>query len=279
MDTVAETQRALNRTSAERWQLFADHRARVTDLALSAIRVHDTRICVLGAGNCNDLDLRRIAGAGARIHLVDIDGDALERAIQRQGMTTGDDFVLHPGIDVSGVAPMLDAARNGGADIDALILAADAPRTLELPGAFDLVISSGVLTQLVRAAAGALGEDHARLDDVAIALRAGHFRTLVDLLRPGGRALLVTEVASSESLPGMALANDDALGALLLRAIATGQLFMATNPAAMLHWLGAARPAGARLAAPGLVGPWRWQLSPRLQLLVVGLLLRRPVSP
>ena len=37
-----------------------------------------------GAGNCADIDLEQLGAAFQSIHLVDIDGDALERARARQ---------------------------------------------------------------------------------------------------------------------------------------------------------------------------------------------------
>src|SRR5688572_31213165 len=60
-------------------------------------------LCVLGAGKCDDLDLPRLADRFAAIHLVDIDGEAMERARDRQPARVRDAIVLHGDIDVSGL--------------------------------------------------------------------------------------------------------------------------------------------------------------------------------
>jgi hypothetical protein len=121
-----------------------------------------------------------------------------------------------------------------------------------------------------------IGESHLRTNDVAVALRSGHIRTLLGALRSGGRALLVTEVVSNEVLPEIAAASDANLPDLLYRAIWRGDLFTGANPAAIVSWLVANRPLGARLAAPGIIGPWRWRQSPARTFLVVALVLRGP---
>jgi hypothetical protein len=130
-----------------------------------------------------------------------------------------------------------------------------------------------VVTQLLSAAAAVLGEDHPRFEELALALRAGHVRTMLDLTRSGGRALLVTELVSSDVVPEICAVPDDALPALLLRAIAMRQIFTGMSPAGLVSWIARERPAGARLVEPGIVGPWRWWLTRRRALLVIGVLL------
>lgn len=275
--SFAAEQRALNRTSVNRWDLFASHRDRVTRLALESIEERDARICVLGAGNCNDIDLAILQDAGAEVHLVDIDAHALSHVAERQGLGTRP--LPHGGVDLTGIAGLIEQRRDDPERlVQKLLCRADRAQCPDLPHGFDLAISCCVLTPLIQAVAGVIGDKHPRLHDVALALRAGHMRTLVDRVRPGGRALFVTEVASSESLPELAGASDDRLPALLQRAILTGEVFRATSPPALVHWIIAARPGGARLEPPGLVGPWRWRVSRRVEYLVVALLLRRPAA-
>src|SRR5437660_103300 len=71
MDTrLTALHRRNNRETAEGWQPFAEHRARVTGLLLPGAR----RLAVLGAGNCNELDLTALGDAYREIHLADPDG-------------------------------------------------------------------------------------------------------------------------------------------------------------------------------------------------------------
>src|SRR5262245_46170533 len=63
---------------------FAEHRARVTrEIAERAPASAGGRLCLLGAGNANDVDLDALAAHFAEIHLVDLDPDAVARAIAR----------------------------------------------------------------------------------------------------------------------------------------------------------------------------------------------------
>jgi hypothetical protein len=62
------TQAKLNKSSAAAWEPFTSHREKVTALLTGSAA--GGRLCVLGAGNCNDLDLARLLLAYAEITLV-----------------------------------------------------------------------------------------------------------------------------------------------------------------------------------------------------------------
>ena len=76
-EAVAEKQAALNDSTRGQWQMYASHRQAIERLIVSALQSHRGRICVLGAGNCNDLDLEWLATVFSEVHLVDIDPAAL----------------------------------------------------------------------------------------------------------------------------------------------------------------------------------------------------------
>src|SRR4051812_28723246 len=71
----AQRQRALNRESRAWSAEFAGHRSHVTELLGAASG--DQQLCVLGAGNCNDIDLSRLAEQYRGICLADIDAESL----------------------------------------------------------------------------------------------------------------------------------------------------------------------------------------------------------
>jgi hypothetical protein len=274
---LADAQRRLNRSSAGRWELFSAHRERLTDLIIRHLPGPHSRVCVLGAGNCNDLDLTRLGAACAEIHLVDIDGDALGRGLQRQPGTVEPAHV-HAGVDITGVWPELVAlCQRGpaGADLDPLLARARQAANLPLPGPYDLVVSPAVLTQIIATTAEVAGAAHPALDPLVMAMRAGHVRTMLSLIRPGGRALLVTEIVSNAELPELRDAAEPALPALALRAVMLQNTYQATSPAGIVSWLVQTRPFGAHLVPPGIEGPWRWQLSGTIAYLVVGIVLTR----
>ena len=158
---LATLHRRNNRESAELWQRFEGHRARVTALALSEVPADGAgTLAVLGAGNCNDLDLAAIAQRFAEVHLVDLDEEALARARARQPPEVAAKLVLHAPVDLSGHFDRLGRFKATPATPVEL---ANLPRlSLEraraaLPGQFDVVMSTCFLSQLMQSAYIALG--------------------------------------------------------------------------------------------------------------------------
>src|SRR5437764_3941235 len=149
MNALVQAQVANNCATAANWAAFAGHRARVT--ALLRARSTASRLCVLGAGNCNDLDLEILCASHSEVHLVDLDAVALSRAMARQ-TSVRRAVRLHAPLDVS--ANLEIAARWSPATslTDAEVArCAQAPATIagRLPGPFELTASNCVLSQLI----------------------------------------------------------------------------------------------------------------------------------
>src|SRR5687768_13376737 len=100
-DWLAE-QRRRNRETQNAWDDFSSHRRRATDLLVAAAtgRSRPT-LCLLGAGNCNDLELPQLLKIYSEIHLVDADDHALAAGIERQIAGDQGALQLHAGIGVS----------------------------------------------------------------------------------------------------------------------------------------------------------------------------------
>ena len=74
-EQIASNQSALGHEAS-----FAEHRARLTrEIAERAPASGRGRLCLLGAGNANDVDLELLAKRFAEVHLVDLDRDAVGR--------------------------------------------------------------------------------------------------------------------------------------------------------------------------------------------------------
>ncbi len=246
------------------------------DLVLAHGPAH--RLCVVGAGNCNDLDLPALARSFREVHLVDIDETALQRAVENQ-RAPREAVQLHGGIDLTGVWDDLaaeDAGWSADRSVEQLAERLADGTQLGLQETFDVVLSAGVLTQLLESVAAFVGEDHPGLPDLVVAVRTGHIRTLLRAVRPGGRLVLASEVISSKEAPEIASASDAELPTLLSRALWTGDVLAGVNPAALVSWLIANRPERARLAPPGIVGPWRWHQTAGRFFLVVAFLIEKP---
>jgi methylmalonyl-CoA mutase cobalamin-binding subunit len=65
--TLVELHVQNNDRSAGLWDLYAEHRERLTALVLSAA-AEGGRVLVLGAGNVNDLDLRALGDRFDEVH-------------------------------------------------------------------------------------------------------------------------------------------------------------------------------------------------------------------
>ena len=62
------------------------------------------KVAILGAGNCNDLDLVQLASECGEIHLFDLDREAMEDALLRQGVSERPDIHLRDDLDLSGLS-------------------------------------------------------------------------------------------------------------------------------------------------------------------------------
>src|SRR6266481_2342634 len=101
-DLISAEQVRQNLTTRNQWQLYASHRAEIEKLIVPDSR--GQRICVLGAGNCNDLDLKWLSEVYGEVHLVDLDRTALLEAVKRQDVDPLRGTIhIHAPIDLTGI--------------------------------------------------------------------------------------------------------------------------------------------------------------------------------
>jgi hypothetical protein len=146
MDRLGRRQVAFNATSRDQWEAFGEHRRCLTRVLTSGATVERSRLCVLGAGNANDLDLPALLAAYREVHLVDIDAEALAHGAARQAVAGHPRLHLFGGVDVTATLGVLadrtPRSELGPADLDALA-AWPASRVAQvLPGGFDRVAST-----------------------------------------------------------------------------------------------------------------------------------------
>jgi len=275
MDDLLDRQRRRNAESRDRWELHADHRRRVTALALSVQGGPGRRLCVLGAGNCNDLELVGLLNVYREVHLVDLDRAALEAGVARQQVARFPGLRLHGGIDLTGALSAVPKppAQADGEAAERLIeaLAAGSPA---LPaGPFEVVLSSCVYTQLLEPVIAALGAGHPRLAEALATLRRRHLELMLDLAAPGGAVVMVSDMVSSDSVPGLGATPPDQVKDLMAGLVRERNFFSGANPLALLQALG--EPAlGERIARADVIEPWIWPLSEARSYLVYALRLR-----
>ena len=279
-NSVVVRQVELNRGSLGAWVTFQPHRRRVTELIVGSGADRGGRLCVLGAGNCNDLDLDRLANAFSEVHLVDVDREALEKAAKRQSLEDSSCVVLHGGIDLGGIAAQLSAARPASAtewEFDDLIRQAAQPpesSLADLGAPFDVVASTCLLTQLMNSAVDALGAGHPRAPELLAAIRTAHVRLLAKAVAPRGRGLLITDVASTDACKHIETAGDAELPRLQRRIARRSEYFLEVDPALIEEQLRTDVYLGSRIESVERTPPWRWRITSRRTYLVVGFVIR-----
>jgi hypothetical protein len=274
---LIDEQRKANESTRSLFDSYLEHRTQTTRLALESAKPGASgSLCVLGAGNCLDLDLARLAERFSAIHLVDIDRSALDGALARQAAEVQARLVLHAPVDLSGLLDKLE--RWGRLETTEAELAEHHVRTAESLaeqiGRHDVVLSASCITQMQLSVLQALGDQHPLFDAARHVLAITHLHTLHALTKPGGRALLVTDVVSSARYaPLAALPAQTNLLKLLGELMAAEQLIYIARPG-LFHLLQQEDPLLRRettLSAP--LRAWLWQNGPSERLLVYAMAL------
>jgi len=269
--SLVRHQSAVNRSTVENWASFAPHRRRVTDLIAGHCLRQDSKLAVLGAGNCNDLDLEMLTASFALVDLFDLDAKAMARGIRTQSMESTPYLFMHGGVDFTGILPRLAKwchRPHRQEDLRKLVhLAARIP-SLGNRTKYDVVASTCVLTQLISSAILALGEFEPILPLLALTMRETHFRLLCNMVAPHGTIVFISDLVSSDSCPALLDHLQDDLWPLMKEVICTGNFFTGLNPYAILRLLGKTETDFC------LHSPWLWQISNQRSALVYALTFR-----
>lgn len=267
MNRLVRRQLDHNAQTQHCWQRFAEHRQRVMQLILPKGLPDGPRLCVLGAGNSNDLDLAALTAVFDEVHLVDLDGQALEQGVQRQQPSNPQRIHLHGDRDLTGILERLaewDPAAPPDEDQiqQAIDTALAAPPPCE--GGFTTVASVCLLSQLIHSVVAAIGSEHPRFVDVLSAVRLRHLRSLAELTAPGGLAVLITDVVSSDTCSALVSVPPEQVAGLVRQSIDARNFFHGVNPAVIDHLLRSDLQLAAIVEAPEFMPPWRWDLGPRV---------------
>jgi hypothetical protein len=268
-----------NRQTRDLWELFRGHRQRVTAeilaLAPGGDGARGGRLCLLGAGNANDLDLEALAARFDEVHLVDIDPGALSRATGRQSPAVRAKLRSHAPVDLSGLYGLL-GRRNQLPPVDALVSAGMTEVTRQLPSEVDVVASCCVLSQMAWALERLAAANGARDPMLEQALLRIHLGAILRLIRPTGAALLVSDLTSSLFYPPLAeLPPDEDLRALTRRLAAQRIAYSVCNPELVRQMLRRDPELSETCMPPTLGEPWLWTGPHALTYLVYPFVLRR----
>ncbi len=149
----------LNNSDMDRqlkWKEYRDQITRFIKVNLTSERYE--KLLILGAGNCDDIDLERLSGFCASITLADIDYNAMQRAVEKYRLERKSTTLVE--IDFTGLdkSPEWNDFINrillckSDRDIESLFdVMRDKIRKAEFPfrNDFDIVIVSPIYTQLL----------------------------------------------------------------------------------------------------------------------------------
>ncbi len=142
------TQLKANKETRNNFKNYTSHRNRSTDLILSQEK--SGNILIIGAGNCNDIDLKTLSSIFEEVHLLDIDQQALEYGVNNQiGFTEKIHFHI---ADISQVSNSIDKliAEPFGSRAKRIIKSLQSlPFNSTLSNSFEMVVSQCLVSQLV----------------------------------------------------------------------------------------------------------------------------------
>jgi hypothetical protein len=278
-ERAQRTEESGNQETRDLWERFRDHRQRVTAeilaLAPGGTDARGGRLCLLGAGNANDLDLSVLAARFDEVHLVDIDPSALAYAARRQSAAASPKLHCHAPVDLSGLYHQLDRGSRL-APGDALVAEGTAEVMRHLPSELDVVVSCCVLSQMSWALERLASPNGLPVPALEQALLRIHLRALLRAIRPSGAALLVSDLTSSLFYPPLdQLAPSEDLRALTLKLAAQRMAYTVCNPELVQHILHQDAELAATCVPPTLGEPWLWTGPKAFTYLVYPFVLRR----
>ena len=248
---------------ADDWTLFQGHRTHFSAALSACAPARPARLCILGAGKCNDVDLELLSERYSEIHLVDIDPPSVASAVARQTPAVRAHVRPHVPVDLAGLTNKRLAKWQRkpptGAELEQWENGVVSATLARLPGPFDVVASACILTQISFAARQGLGERHPMLGAIRLALIAAHLRTLVGLTQAGGTSMFACDVASSTSYPALdSLAPDADLEAVLRAVVQGGSSYFAANPKLIIDTLRHRPELADHTGEPEQLLPWLW---------------------
>jgi hypothetical protein len=269
LDAVARARaftESVNGRFPDNWQRYAPHRHRLMQLVEQAGT--GGKLAVFGAGNASDLELSWLIERFDEVHLIDLDGPALNRARARHTVAHPERLILHPNVDLSGFLDQLDpwgerfpdAAELGARAVEA------AGKLVRALGHFDVTLSTCVLSQLGLPFRRAWVKSRVAWAHLSSAITGVHLATLAGATSRAG--VLVCDVATTQRAPELDAYRERPpaeLAAFVAEQQSKGRLGLNPDPRSLKTWLEAPGLRGL-VSAPRLVEPWLWDLGDVRQL-------------
>lgn len=254
------------------------HRGRITGLIQSAFSQFAAdmpkSVTVIGPGNCHDLDLRQLMGSCSLIHLLDLDRETVDEAVQQisspihnSGRRDSCEVRVLAPVDFAWPLSEWSADRFRTSPVNELIRGLELPlKNQESAAAIDstsVVISTCVISQIINAISKLAGDAEALTVPLLQAVRRSHLHRMLELLAPGGVGILVSDFVSSDTVPQLASVSDSQMPGLIVQCLQTSNFFSGLHPG-IVHQDAQALAATGQIHQIQMHPPWRWQLGPRV---------------
>jgi hypothetical protein len=257
---------------------FEGHRKKVTALLAERAQSPEARLCLLGAGNANDVELDALLERYAEVHLVDLDANALSRAAATVTGPHAQRLLRHAPVDVSGALDKLERWSAMRVTPEELMghPQSTAKAVLQATGGpFDVVASTCLITQIQRAPVAVLGDAHRLFEAVRLTLTVTHLRVLHALTRPGGTALFVSDV-SADRITSLPEDDPDTNFAPLVSALVLeGNVFQVAQPDLIRGTVKDDPVLSKDIRVSPVLDAWFWLNGPANRFLVYALELKR----
>lgn len=268
-----------NGSALGHYEAFKGHRERLTALVAGAAPPGALgSLCVLGAGNAFDLDLERLAQDYREVCLVDIDEAAVTRAVSRQSPVVRSKLRLAAPVDLSGL--LHAAERWARFEVTAEEVAGHATKTARqvctsVGATFDVVASTCIASQMQLDVVRAFGDRHPLFKVASWTLIVTHLRTLGELTKSGGKALLANDVTAAPLYPVDEHYGTNEGLTLLEAATRAGKIFDFADPRRIRGMLADDPYLKAAFPSWEMADAWVWQNGPTTRFLVYGAVLQR----
>lgn len=258
--------RGLNATTSGNWHSFASHRQKIQEiLDLVHSRASKAKraitLCVLGAGNLNDLNVAWLLEKFASITLVDIDLDSITAGLARQSIQNEQRIRLVKA-DLTGMSTLTTDHSSEEFTARLRAILKSVPAVTTIGETFDCVLSTCTLSQLVHSLKTLVGETHPQFVELTIEVRRQHTATIFELIKPGGSGILVFDYVSSVTVAGMNQIPEGELPAVSARLVAQRNFFTGLNPTQVLEAVRRSCASETLVRPPELGNPWVWHLGP-----------------
>ena len=264
----------LNRQTFDFWRLYRSHREAVADLICQLPQPASARLCILGAGNCNDLDLARFTGGFAQVHLVDLDRQAMAKGVERQSPPAPGRIRLHGGVDLTGILKTLATWERHQPKRESIAHCIREARAFAGPpvqGRFEVAVSMCLLSQIIDSVVSVTGPGDVPLELVR-ALRQRHLRLLAEVLLPRGVGILVTDFARERGGARQPQAHSPPPGSA---PASPGGTFLGTSPEELCALTSNDPILRTQLCQARVSPSWLWRQNPHRTLRVCAIQFQR----